>query len=243
MSNLQPLSFSRHGTLGWRPITPPVIVEPDLDTLPVALEELIRLTTRMPVVLGLADGPIEAVIPLGSFDRRAGALVDGAGYWQPAAVPRALRPGPFGPVSSPEGEIAMVHENMLRPLAAEEQGVVPIFESKAALSERTRQEIVEALAWKRGRNDARAAARALEAAGCLREMRLGNLSVRVVDEDRLARIEGAILNRLHRAGALRLAHLSAVSLSTLVVGARAGQKPEAAADASFFLAAMREAME
>jgi len=243
VSNLQPLSYNKHRALGWRPVVPPVLVDHSQDTVPVAFDELIRLSCRMPVVLGLAEGPSAPMIPLGAFERRAGALVDGSGYWQPEAVPKALRSGPFEPVSTPEGEIAMVDEHVLLPLATEERGVVPIFESEMNLSAHTRQEIAEVLAWRRGRVEARAAAQALEAKGCLREIRLGNLSVRVVDEDRLAQTEGVELDELHRVGALRLAHMSAVSLGTLVTEARAGRQPEAAQGTSSFLAAMREALE
>jgi hypothetical protein len=215
------------------------------DALPVGLTELARLASRMPVVIGLQGRAPEPVIPLAALEHRAGALVDEAGYWQPAILPAVLRTGPFSAVSSTRGEIVMVDEAMLSPLHEEDRGLVPLFEDGAALAAVTKQRISDVAAWKAARAAARTAAEALHAAGCLADHTLGGLAVRVVDETRLAAVAGPALETLHRTGALRLAHLSVVSLGTLVSETEARKRPArapASSETLSFLAATREAM-
>lgn len=199
----------------------------------------------MPVVIGLEERAPEPVIPLAALEHRAGALVDEAGYWQPAALPTVLRTGPFRVVSSPKGDIVMVDEDMLAPLREEDSGLVPLFEGGTALAAATRKRILDVAAWKAARASARMAAEALDAAGCLAHHNLGGLAVRVVNEERLTAVTGPTLENLHRSGALRLAHLSIVSLGTLVSEAQAAKRPgvaPATSETLSFLAATREAM-
>lgn len=215
------------------------------DALPVGLNELARLASRMPVVIGLDGHAPEPVIPLAALEHRAGALVDEAGYWQHAVLPTVLRTGPFRVVSSPRGNIVMVDEAMLAPLREEDRGLVPLFEDGSALAAATRQQISYVAAWNAARAAARTAVEALDSAGCLADNNLGGLAVRMVNEARLAAVTGPALENLHRTGALRLAHLSVVSLGTLVSEAEAAKRPgrtTATSETLSFLAATREAM-
>lgn len=218
LSFLYPLTAGRHAGFNWLPDAGRRAV--DMRELPLGLEEISFVAVRAPLVIRVGARRPEPVIPSAELSGGAEA-VNLVFDRHPASRPWCLRQGPFRVVRSARGRIVMVDE---RRLCLDGKGT-PLFDREGAMTPETRAHLGKLAAWQDDIAAAHKAARALAEAQVLVAWGAKGDEWAIPDPVKVASLDGRAAARLHKVGALRLAHLSAASLRTLGT-APASQGPD-----------------
>jgi hypothetical protein len=241
MVNIVPLSVADHGDLGWRSDATQ-IVSKEIAKVPVALDELQALGLHIPILLHVTGDLAEPVFPVKVVKQQMPSLFAPDGRWRPPVVPFFFQGGPFQIVPSPKGDLVMVDPLTLVSAEIAENGVIPLFENGTDMHPTTKRHLSRLKAWRQSRIEARQAAGSLLRAGCLRPWRKDKGPLHIVDAEKLDGLPARIAGPLHEVGALRLAHLSLVSLGVLDMPSyRAAEQSDVpAANDDPFLRSLRE---
>jgi hypothetical protein len=241
MVNIVPLSLADHVDLGWRSDATQ-IVSKEIAKVPIALDELQALCLHIPIVLYVTGDLAEPVFPVNVAKQQMPTLFAPDGRWRPPVVPVFLQGGPFQVVPSPKGDLVMVDPSTLVSRGSDDKGVVPLFENGTDMHPDTKRHLLRLKAWRKSRKEARQAASSLLRAGCLRPWRNDADPLHIIEAAKLDRLPARIAVPLHEVGALRLAHLSIVSLGVLHRAAdrAAEQSDVAASNDNPFLRSLRE---
>lgn len=241
MVNMVPLSLADHRDLAWRSDAKQVVAK-EITKVPVALDELQALSLHIPIMLHVTGDLAEPVFPVDVVKQQMPALFGPDGRWQPPILPVYLQASPFQIVSSPKGDLVMVDPSTLVPAESDDKAVVPLFKNGADMHPQIKRHLSRLKAWRHSRIAARQAASSLLRAGCLKPWRNNEDPLHIIDAAKLDALPARIAGPLHEVGALRLAHLSVVSLGVLHMPSyRAAQQPDVAADNDDpFLKSLRE---
>lgn len=225
MSQVKPLSFADHGALCWHPSTVPVF-QRGQGHIPVALDEIAALALQVPLMVRASGDLAEPGIPVRALEQALPAFFGQGGRWSTAVIPWALRHGPFQIAPSPLGDLVLVDAGHLVPVSDQGVGAQPLFLDDETLAPVTEHRLIRLRAWRESRIAARKAATALQQAGCLVPWQ-DSAEWRIVDAAALAALSEAVVGKLHRAGAVGLAHVMQVSRGHLDLH-RASPPPAAA---------------
>lgn len=229
-----PISTARHGARYWRRFTSFEFARARR-MVPVVLDEIETAAAAMPLALarlpdkGAAAGALVPVALLSLSDGGDTPFVAPGGQWRGTYVPGALRVHPFTAAPGAEGRLVLLVDESTGHVT-DDPGDEPFFADATGTPAPALDGVIDFLRAQHGSALAtRAACDALrDCPGLIVPLALpeagGDLrGLCVADPARLAALDGEALCRLHRLGALRLAHAQRVSLGNAGWLARAAQ--------------------
>lgn len=229
-----PISAARHAARFWRRFTSFAFAR-TRRMVPVVLDEVEAVAAAMP--LAFARLPAEgqsagALLPVALLDLSDGGetpFVTPGGQWRGTYVPGALRVHPFAAAPGAERRLVLLVDESTGHVT-DDPGDEPFFADATGTPAPALDGVIEFLRAQHASALAtRAACDALrDCPGLIVPLALpeaaGDLTgLCMADPARLAALDGDALTRLHRLGALRLAHAQRVSMANAGWLARAGQ--------------------